>query len=183
MFGKPRKTMTALTLAAFLATSITPAVAADFSGMPDMRYNPYGAHAQTRGTTAGAYLRVPFKGGLKRPREEARLGFAVSTRLSGQYHDPGRFAARGTPRLIDLSFGLSGRQPLADSVQFNGMSLTQINALYADDDGKKKGSAAGKVAKIALMTMGGVLLVGAAVYALQSEPDPAPSSECWFFCD
>lgn len=157
-----RKPLIALTLAAFLATSIMPAmpaVAAGFDGMPDMRYNPYGAHAQTRGATAGAYIRIPFKGGLKRPTEEARFGLALSTRLSGQYHDPGRFAAVGTPRLIDLSVGLQsfGRQPLADSFRFNGLSISRINALYADEDGeKKKGSA--------LKT--GLIVVGVAALAL-----------------
>ena len=162
MFRKP---LTALTLAAFLATSIMPAmpaVAADFDGMPDMRYNPYGAHAQTRGATAGAYIRIPFKGGLKRPTEEMRLGLALSTRLSGQYHDPGRFAAVGTPRLIDLSLGLqSFRQgrSLADSVQFNGLSINRINALYADEDGEKKG---GSVLKTGLIIIG-VAAVGLGV--------------------
>lgn len=163
MTRTPKKTMTALTLAAFLATSITPAMAASFDGMPDMRYNPYGAHAQTRGTTAGAYIRIPFKGGLRRPTEEARVGFALSTRLSGQYHDPGRFAAVGTPRLIDLSFGLSGQRPIGESFRFNGMSLHQVNALYADEEGedgeKKKGGSGWWV-------LGGLLIVGVGVTAL-----------------
>ncbi len=159
-----RKPLTALTLAAFLATSVMPAmpaVAAGFDGMPDMRYNPYGAHAQTRGATAGAYIRIPFKGGLKRPTEEMRLGLALSTRLSGQYHDPGRFAAIGTPRLIDLSVGLQsfGRQPLADSVQFNGLSINRINALYADEDGEKK---KGSILKTGLIVIG-VAAVGLGV--------------------
>ena len=155
-----RKLLTAFTLAAFLATSITPAMAAGFDGMPDMRYNPYGAHAQTRGATAGAYIRIPFKGGLKRPTEEARFGLALSTRLSGQYHDPGRFAAVGTPRLIDLSVGLQsfGRQPLADSFRFNGLSISRINALYADEDGEKKKG------RSVLTT--GLIVVGVAALAL-----------------
>lgn len=160
-----RKSVTALSICAFMAANAVPAMpamAADFDGMPDMRYNPYGAHAQTRGTTAGAYIRMPFKGGLRRPREEARVGLALSTRIAGQRHDTGRFAARGTPRLIDLSLGLSGRQPLADSLQFNGMSVNQINALYAGEDGKKKRSPV----KTGLIVVGVLGLAALAVGAI-----------------
>ena len=96
-----------------------------------------------------------------RPTEEMRLGLALSTRLSGQYHDPGRFAAVGTPRLIDLPLGLqSFRQgrSLADSVRFNGLSISRINALYADEDGEKKKG------RSALVT--GLMAVGVVALAL-----------------
>ena len=177
-----RKSVTALSICAFMAANAVPAAAADFDGMPDMRYNPYGAHAQTRGTTAGAYIRVPFKGGLRRPTEEARIGLALSTRIAGQRHDTGRFASRGTPLLIDLSLGLSGREPLAQSLRFNGITFNQINALYAGDDGEKKKGVVGKVVNTTLMVVGGLVLVGGAVLLLKSEPE-RPPRQCVYFCD
>ena len=174
MFRKPTNPLTALTLAAFLATSILPAMpaaAASFDGMPDMRYNPYGAQARSGGTTAGVYIRMPFKGGLRRPTEEARVGFALSTRIAGQRHDTGRFAVRGTPRLIDLSFGLSGREPLAQSLRFNGMSFSQVNALYASEEGEdgaegKGGKKKRSPVKTGLMVVGGLALAALALSAI-----------------
>lgn len=133
-----RKTLSALTLAALLGANTAPAVAADFFGMPDMRYGPYAAHAQARSTIAGVYLRVPFQSGIKHPRKEVRLGFGLSSKASGKYHAPGHFAAAGTTGLIDLSLGLSGQQPLVDGLQLYGKTVNQLKARQADKNGARK---------------------------------------------
>lgn len=123
-----RKTLSALTLTALLGASIAPAMAFDFKGMPDMRYNPYAAHVQARGTTAGVYLRVPFRGGVKHPKKDIQLGLALGTKSSGKHHAPGHFAAVGASTIIDLSLDLSGGQPLTDKLRFYGETVKQIKA-------------------------------------------------------
>lgn len=135
-----RKSLSALTLAAFLGTNMAPAFAADFNGISEMRYNPYAAHSQASGTTAGLYLRIPFRGGVKHPKKDVQLGLALGTRLTGIHHAPGHFAAVGSSTLIDMTLDISGNQSLGNSLRFYGETANQIKAPQADKkiSGKKR---------------------------------------------
>lgn len=152
-----KKSVSAVAICA-LITATTPSLAA-----PELIPGPgtmaSGLQQKAPRLTAGAYLRVPFTGGLKRQHQsEARFGLALSGNFSGRYQ-PGTLGSSYTPRMLDLSAGIGGNQSLGQSLQINSMPLYGTTMLYADEDaegegeGKKK-----KKSNTVLWVLGGMIL-------------------------
>ena len=161
------KSLSIITLGAFVAMNAGPSIAADFDRYSLSHFNPYDHYGQTRGTTIRAYLRIPFTGGLKRPKEEPRFGLALSRSRPGKYGFTSGFASSDAPKLLDLSIGFSG----PDSFRFNGMSIADMRALYAykTRNGLKTGTVV--VLGVGVLAAGAVLMATLIDFDLSKCPD------------
>jgi hypothetical protein len=157
-----RDLLTIITAGIFLLASTAPAMAAP-DLFPGTRDHTHGQYSRTSAITAGAYVRVPFNGGLRRPAQEPRFGLRLSGNLAGQYRHQNTFLGGGSQRLLDLSLGASG----SDSFRLNGLTINQINALYAgeeeDGNGGKKKSGFRRGLVYGLAAVGVIVLVGVVV--------------------
>lgn len=149
-----RKALSIISLGAFIATSTVPAVAADFNQYSLTQNNSLDHFNSSSGATVGAYLQIPFSGGLKRSAAQPRFGLALSKNSS--IYSKG-FASSNAPKLLDLSYSYSGQ----DNFRFNGMSLADMRALNADDDGEKGGRNPWLVAGVTVSLVLGLLLLSA----------------------
>jgi hypothetical protein len=157
-----RKFLSIFTTSVFLIATTAPAMAAERDLFPSTRNHTHDQFSRNSGITAGAYVRVPFNGGLKRASEEPRFGLRLTGNLAGQYRYQNTFLGAGSQRLLDLSLGTSG----SDSFRVNSLTIDQFNALYAagaDEEGKK----GMHPAVIGLAVVGGVILVLLAVFAVE----------------
>ncbi len=152
-----------------------PSIAADFDRHSLAQFNPYDHYGQTRGTTIRAYLRIPFTGSLKRSVSKTRFGLALSASRPGKYGYISGFAASDAPKLLDLSIGFSG----PDSFRFNGMSIADMRALYADETRKDN-----KVwpVVVAVGVVAGVALTVVAMEQFEKDLDKALDCLPFGFC-
>jgi hypothetical protein len=157
-----RKFLSIFTTSIFLIANIAPALAAP-DLFPGTRSHTHDQFSRSPGITAGAYVRVPFNGGLRRSTEETRFGLRLSGNMAGQYRYRTTFLGAGSQRLLDLSLGTSGTQ----SFRVNNLTIDQFNALYAgeeeDGNGGKKKSGFRRGLVYGLAAVGVIVLVGVVV--------------------
>jgi len=173
------KSLSIITLGAFVAMTAGPSIAADFDRYSLSHFNPYDHYGQTRGTIVGAYLRIPLSGRQSRSASEPRFGLTLSVRRPGQYGYTRGFASSDAPKLLDLSIGLSGQKTLKDSFRFNGMSIANMEALYADET--RKDNKAWPII-VAVGVVAGVALTVAAGEQIKKDLDKALDCLPFGFC-
>ena len=143
-------------------------------------YDPHAHFGYPSQVSGGLYIRVPFNGGLKRSsNEEARFGFALKTTMPQKYsYTPlsHGYSFQGSAnrqiKFLDISIGPSGFK----SFKLNGQSFAEINALYADEEGKKKKKVWPWVLGGAALGVG--ILVAVVFAACDNEPGPLGTRTC-----
>lgn len=167
-----RKSVTILTVGALITLCAIPAQAGQLHSIPGPGNHLASQLGHSNGVTAGAYIRIPFAGGLREQKYEPRFGLAISSKTPSYNGFQTSFAASNAPKFLDLSIGFSGKQ----SFRINNQSLRQTNALYAGQDGED-GADGKKKGHVWLWVLGGVVVGAVALVLLDCSSESASEAQ------